>query len=609
MDILNAKGKPLRSSASAVETWHDCKRKWAYGYYWRVERVSSPAAETGNKVHDVLEHWLKTGEKPEDPNNRYWRIAEPGVQYLPEVGEDGVLGNWKIEEWVECQCGPIPFVGKVDLYNLEDFDNIQIDDHKTTGDRSWRWAKTPSQLAKLIQPHGYAWAIVQVHELTPPEFVDFRHIYYASKGEPKSMEVRARNVPWGEVEDTWRKLEIISTQMAELALSITEPEEVEATTSSCKKYGGCPYADRCAASPLNRDKIKPTPITIKREPEMSDRLTALRAQLGLDNKKAPPAPVTRAATKPVKNPQGDAQALADKLTRALDGGTEIPIAAAEAMARSADVHLYEALQAAGLKNKGGYVVQKVTESLPPEAEAPQGFGNVPTDDVFEDVEPTVVGGWFEYLKANEGRMSRKAATDIIKGITGAQRVRKQRIASFVEDFNEAYDEGVLGFASNIFTLHVIPRTDFKPAKDSEAATLDTPASSESFALPTPKPEDTPLGRIVKEVATPTIYIDCIPEDPAGVYSFTDFIRPFEQAVEKEGGIVDKKFVQPLPYYGLIDFGKGPGKVAGKVLAALHKTGPQLFRGDMYVDGKHPLADEILPILRRLKGVRVVRASR
>lgn len=633
MDILNAKGKPLRNSASATETYLDCKRKWAYGYYWRVERVISPAAEVGNKVHDVLEHWLKTGQKPEDPNNRYWRIAEPGVQYLPEVGENGVLGNWQIEEWVECQCGPIPFVGKVDLYNLEDFDNIQIDDHKTTGDSSWRWAKSPRQLAKLIQPHGYAWSIIQVHGLTPPESVDFRHIYYASKGTPKAMEVRAPNVPWSDIEETWRKLEIISTQMAELALSITEPEEVEATTTSCKKYGGCPYADRCAASPINRNKIKPTPIKVKRDPEMSDRLTALRAQLGLDTKKAPPTPRKAEAPKPVQDPQGDAQSLADKLTRAIEGGTDIPIAAAEAMARSADVHLYEAMELAGLKNQGGQLVKKVTEVLPPEPEAPAPPIIPFQHELGGPVDP-VHQYWLQHLTDNDNRMSRKDAQAIIRDVTGAQRVRKERVLKYIEDFNDSpYRAPGAGqsiiLQGNVLTL--VDSTDIrtyctpaeadalledalgpepKPAKDLEEATLDKPASSKSDALlPTTDPKDTPLGRIVKEVATPTIYIDCIPEDPAGVYSFTDFIRPFEQEVEKEGGMVDKKFVQPLPYYGLIDFGKGPGKVAGKVLAALHRTGPQLFRGDMYVDGKHPLADEIIPILRRLKGVRVVRASR
>ena len=288
MDTLNALGKPMRISASAVETWLDCKRKWAYSYYWRVARVSSPAAEIGNKVHDILETYLDLGEKPEDPNNRYWRIAEPGLQFLPEVrtdapnpGNNGVVGNWEVEEWVKCQCGPLPFVGKVDLYNLEDFDNIQIDDHKTTGDSSWRWAKTPNQLAKLIQPHAYAWSLIQVHGLTPPESVDFRHIYYATKGTPKAMEVRARNVPWDSIEETWRKLATIAEQMATTALDLVEPEEVEATTSSCKKFGGCPYSDRCAASPLNRDKLTPTPVTIKRDPEMSDRLAALREQLGL----------------------------------------------------------------------------------------------------------------------------------------------------------------------------------------------------------------------------------------------------------------------------------------------------------------------------------------
>ena len=91
------------------------------------------------------------------------------------------MGNWKVEEWVKCKCGPLNFVGKVDLYNLEDFDNIQIDDHKTTGDSSWRWAKTPRQLAELIQPHAYAWSLVEVHRLDHPESVDCSRIDYATK--------------------------------------------------------------------------------------------------------------------------------------------------------------------------------------------------------------------------------------------------------------------------------------------------------------------------------------------------------------------------------------------------------------------------------------------
>ena len=633
MDFLNALGKSMRLSASAAETWLDCRRKWAYSYYWRVERKTNAAAEIGNKVHDVLETYLKTGEKPEEENNRYWRIAEPGLQFLPEVGPTGVTGNWKIEEWVECRCGPLPFVGKVDLYNLEDFDNIQVDDHKTTGDSSWRWAKTPRQLAELIQPHAYAWSLVQVHGLTPPESVDFRHIYYATKGKPKAMEVRAPNVPWENIEKTWRKLEEISWQMAHTTIHLVEPEEVEATTTSCKKFGGCPYAEICTASPLNRETPKPKTLVVVKDEEMSDRLTALRAQLGI--KKNSPSIVHKEPTElpTVKNPQGDAQALADKLSRALDGlGGRLAIAAAEAMARSAEVHLYEAMQIANLHNVNGFLVSK-------ELSMAEAASEIPAQHTRERIglgDP-VHQYWLQHLTNNDNRMSRKDAQAIIREVTGAQRVRKERVLKYVEEFNQTSTNKAIILQGNVITL-----VD-KPAKDLEGATLDKPAPFKSDALtkpakdsgvtdspatrhakeevtpsvapesnalvPTTDPKDTPLGRIVKEVATPTIYIDCIPEDPAGVYSFTDFVRSFEQEVEKEGGKVNEKFTQPLPYYGLLDYGQGPKRVAGKVLAALHRVGPQLFRGDMYVDGKHPLADEIIPILRRLKGVRVVRASR
>jgi len=682
MDILNAKGKPLRISASSVETYIDCKRKWAYGYYWRLERVSSPEAQVGSDVHDVLETYLSTGNKPEDPNNRYWRIAEPGLKFLPEVKQGGVSGDWQVEEWVKCQCGPLPFVGKVDLYNLKDFDRIQIDDHKTTKDGSWRWAKTPSQLAKLIQPHAYAWCIVQVHGLVAPEAVDFRHINYCTKGTPKAMEVRATNVPWSDVEETWKRLEKIAEEMVALATTITEPEEVEATVTSCRKYGGCPYADMCKASHHNKSNKAPSvPPSVIGDPKMSDRLTALRAQLGLGSETAAPPKKTK-PRKEVKDPQGDPNALADKLVKALEKGNDIPISAAEAMAKSADVHLYEALAIANIKNSGGFLAAKESPTL---SDPPV----LPLPEASPDNEDTVVGKWKKYLDSHENRMSRAAATGIVREVTGAQRVRMQRLEAFMVEFNDTYgglylsgntflcsagellkpavdevkqrtipycgltskeveDEGmVIGKEQKVLYGLVVPKdyegtaietykkfrpdsmfmvealegvegsrsppstppkatTLPRPAKDSEeeAVVVIGESSSESDAL-----GDTPLGRIVKEVATPTIYIDCIPEDPAGVYSFTDFIRPFEQAVEKEGGKVDDKFMQPLPYYGLIDYGKGPGRVAGKVLAALHRAGPQLFRGDMYVDGKHPLADEIIPILRRLKGVRVVRASR
>ena len=645
MDFLNAKGKPLRLSASAAETWLDCQRKWAYAYYWRVPRKSSPAAEIGNHVHDVLETYMKTGEKPEDENNRYWRIAEPGVQFLPEVGSTGVTGNWKVEEWVECQCGPLPFVGKVDFYNLEDFDNIQIDDHKTTGDSSWRWAKSPRQLAELLQPHAYAWSLVQVHGLTPPESVDFRHIYYATKGEPKAMEVRARNVPWENIEKTWGELKEIAWQMAYTTIALEEPEDVDATTTSCKKFGGCPYAEMCSASPINRDNIKPKTLNVERDTEMSDRLAALRAQLGIN--KSTPKPVEKEPTPlpEVKDPQGDVEGLADKLVRALEGGNTIPIAAAEAMARSAEVYLFKAMEVANLMNVNGFLVRKelsMTEADKVTAEALKAQKEEEHQaqaeviqaelDAQHDAEPKPTGveiltasrgeeaaqvltQWHEYLVNNGNKMHRKDAQAIVREATGAQRVRKERILDYIEQFNEAYMSVTIRLQGHMIIgtpghqEHV--EKEVEPAKDSEATSSLTPVvASESDALPPePEPDTTPLGRIVKELATPTIYIDCIPEDPAGVYSFTDFVRQFEMQVEKEGGKVNDKFTQPLPYYGLLDYGQGPKRVAGKVLAALHRDGPQLFRGDMYVDGKHPLADEIIPILRRLKGVRVVRASR
>ena len=222
----------------------------------------------------------------------------------------------------------------------------------------------------------------------------------------------------------------------------------------------------------------------------------------------------------------------------------------------------------------------------------------------------VLAQWHEYLLNNGNKMHRKDAQAIVRDVTGAQRVRRERILDYIEQFNESQDSEVLRLQGNVILLRsgneqedeieepkkelkkhfgLMVDKDFKgnavetykeyapesaamvkaieEVEESITQSSDTSPTLDSKALNFPKPEDTPLGRIVKELATPTIYIDCIPEDAAGVYSFTDFVREFEMQVEKEGGKVNDKFTQPLPYYGLLDYGQGPKRVAGKVLAA------------------------------------------
>lgn len=313
MTLLNKKGGSLNISASAIETFTRCQRKWYFGYVERIRGPKNAAAERGDKIHDLAERYLK-GEFDhldlEGEDAKWWRYLEPGLAFAPtpeEIAEQG----WGVEDWVKEPCGPLTFVGKVDFYNI---DELSICDWKTTGNTSWRYSKKPVALAHHIQPRVYAYALFKDNPKAHEQGLRFQHVNMQSRGVPGAMEVwatyvdadevRHDYVPWQEILDTWQEVITISEDMAEVALTNPEAETVEGNTAACRDFGGCPHAMYCTASPMNRatpnipdvsDKV-----TVKNTQESKDKMAALRAKLGLESKKAP------VITPKVKEPEAPA---------------------------------------------------------------------------------------------------------------------------------------------------------------------------------------------------------------------------------------------------------------------------------------------------------------
>ena len=225
----------MRLSASQVQTYVDCPRKWAWRYVEGVEDTPSPAAELGKSVHAELEKYLSGGEIDFTTEAGY--IAAAGLEHLPKPGAPGLL----IEQEFHFE-GPLghSYLGYKDLEQPG-----AVIDHKTTSDLKWQ--KTSEDLKKDIQATLYA---VDYFRKYPEEIdVELRWVYYQTRNTRKSAVTRLR-VYQPEIWQRFLEIEQIAEQM-ELA-STKRALELPPNTNHCSAYGGCPHQGRCNLSPFDK---------------------------------------------------------------------------------------------------------------------------------------------------------------------------------------------------------------------------------------------------------------------------------------------------------------------------------------------------------------------
>lgn len=225
----------MRLSASQIQTFSDCQRKWAWRYVEGIEEPPSPAAERGKEVHAVLEKYLSGGEI--DFTTEIGYIAAAGLEHLPKPGTPGL----SIEQEFHFE-GPSghSYLGYKDLEQLG-----SVTDHKTTSDLKWQ--KTPEDLKKDIQATLYA---VDYFRKYPEENdVELRWVYYQTRNTRKSAITRLRvHQP-----ETWQRfleIEQIAEQM-EVASS-KRALDLPPNINHCSAYGGCPHQGRCNLSPFDK---------------------------------------------------------------------------------------------------------------------------------------------------------------------------------------------------------------------------------------------------------------------------------------------------------------------------------------------------------------------
>jgi hypothetical protein len=225
----------MRLSASQVQTFVDCQRKWAWRYVEGIEEPPSAAAELGRSVHAELEKYLSGGEV--DFTTEIGYIAASGLEHLPQPGTPGLA----IEQEFHFE-GPSghSYLGYKDLEQPG-----AVTDHKTTSDL--RWQKTSEDLKTDIQATLYA--VDYFRKYHEENDVELRWVYYQTRNTRKSAVTRLRV----HQEETWQRfleIEKIAEQM-ELA-SHQRALDLPPNISSCSAYGGCPHQGRCNLSPFEK---------------------------------------------------------------------------------------------------------------------------------------------------------------------------------------------------------------------------------------------------------------------------------------------------------------------------------------------------------------------
>jgi hypothetical protein len=238
-------------SATEIETFDSCQRKWAYLYLDCIKAIPSKAAELGSKVHGFLEKHL-TGY-PIDYESTEGRIASAGLQYLPKA-----LPKKNIERPIFFMKHGLVFHGYIDFFENVGCQTWLIGDHKTSSDLNR--ALTAKELKRNIQANIYAqWAFTE----KSAESVKLRWIYYRTKSVPKAICVETE-LSQDEAEENFASVIKTAEQILSIVKEKPPSSSLPKNLQACFKYGRCAFYTNCKRSSDTTAHVKhPHSLTIK----------------------------------------------------------------------------------------------------------------------------------------------------------------------------------------------------------------------------------------------------------------------------------------------------------------------------------------------------------
>lgn len=232
----------IEFSASQLETFALCPRKWAWAKIDGLPTRDSAATELGGAVHKQLERWLRDGT-PLDLTTGAGEIAMSGLHLLPQPKTPGM----QIEEWFHLDMMGYRFRGMKDVQILG-LPVPLVMDHKTCGD--FKWAKTADDLVTNIQAALYA---ADAMHQTGADACDLQWTYMRTRGARRAEAVRVR-VTREQIIPTLNRIAGYAAEMTALLNSGLTAIQIPCNPGACEAFGGCEFKHLCNLSPEERLK-------------------------------------------------------------------------------------------------------------------------------------------------------------------------------------------------------------------------------------------------------------------------------------------------------------------------------------------------------------------
>lgn len=252
--------KPPRYSASSIQSFADCARKFYWPTVAGLDTAATESQKFGTKLHKHVELWLKDGTPPPSTDEA-GRLAQVGLGALPKPNAAGMA----VEEQFELRVPglPVTITGTKDLVvrPLPDqpaSTSFQLWDHKTMKDVRYYGEKTKPWLSGNIQANVYAFAEwVKLGELgfNNLRVVDKRWVYYFRR--QKQVEVLRVVDDLAHVRERFEKDVVpLVHKMAAMAKERPRVGDVpRADESVCSQFGGCGHRARCFGFGSKEDSV------------------------------------------------------------------------------------------------------------------------------------------------------------------------------------------------------------------------------------------------------------------------------------------------------------------------------------------------------------------
>ena len=246
-------------SATQIELWRDCKRKWGFKYLERIITPTHPAALLGTEVQDEqLDPYLVNGREF-DFSRPSGEIAQKLAPLLPARGsatlwqEDAPLVGLTLRRKFLAMPSPgdkFAYRGEFDLWAPDSSvvpgfsgGTPLLGDIKTTG--NLYYAKTSEKLATDVQAQLYAMAIMYEDNVNELDLVWF---YTRTRG-ARRAERHYLHVYSSHVAEQFQLIDAIATQLVEAKVARPNVNDLPPNARMCEAYGGCPYRNKCQLSP------------------------------------------------------------------------------------------------------------------------------------------------------------------------------------------------------------------------------------------------------------------------------------------------------------------------------------------------------------------------